>query len=208
MLKVNEQYQKLCETPGDINEHLPTLYYYATQCETIFETGVRDGRSTWALTYGLLNNNKPQKELLLNDIEECNISLLLNATENTDLKIDYVWENNLNLNLDKQFDMLFIDTWHVYGQLKRELNNFSKYIKKYIILHDTTIDEWLSEQTRYGWWNIQQIVEQTNYTPEEIIKGLWPAITEFLDSNKNDWKLHARYYNNNGLTILKRITNT
>jgi hypothetical protein len=34
-------------------------------------------------------------------------------------------------------------------------------------------------------------------------KGLWPAITEFLESN-SDWVMHKRYINNNGITILKR----
>lgn len=28
----------------------------------------------------------------------------------------------------------FIDTWHVYEELKRELNKFSKITNKYIIL--------------------------------------------------------------------------
>ena len=34
-------------------------------------------------------------------------------------------------------------------------------------------------------------------------KGLWPAITEFLEENDN-WELHERFTNNNGITILKR----
>jgi len=36
--------------------------------------------------------------------------------------------------------------------------------------------------------------------------GLWPAIEEFLKNN-NDWVLHERFTNNNGLTILKKICN-
>ena len=53
---------------SDINEHLPTLCRYAQECDSVFETGVRGCISSWALTYGLLNNkNETQKTLLLND---------------------------------------------------------------------------------------------------------------------------------------------
>ena len=35
---------------------------------------------------------------------------------------EYEWINDLDLDLkDRRFDLTFIDTWHVYGQLKREL---------------------------------------------------------------------------------------
>lgn len=204
MTEIKKEYLKLCETISDINEHLPILYHYASQCETIFETGVRGAVSSWALSYGLLTNNKNEKYILLNDIELCDISKLLDSAKNTELKIEYIWKNNLELNLKKNFDMLFIDTWHVYGQLKRELEKFSKNINKYIILHDTTIDEWYGEVMRYGWWDLEKNMLQTNYTAEEILKGLWPAVEEFLQINKNEWRLHARFYNNNGLTVLKR----
>ena len=35
-------------------------------------------------------------------------------------------------------------------------------------------------------------------------KGLWPAVTEFLEQHP-EWELHKRFTNNNGLTIIKRI---
>ena len=53
----------------------------------------------------------------------------------------------------------------------------------------------------------QKLFEQSkqfNIPVAEIIKGLWPAIEEFLNDNP-EWKLIERYTNNNGLTILKRI---
>ena len=35
-------------------------------------------------------------------------------------------------------------------------------------------------------------------------KGLWDAVTEFLDENNDKWELFKRYTNNNGFTIIKR----
>jgi hypothetical protein len=41
------------------------------------------------------------------------------------LNLDYRWVNDLDLQLDSPVDLTFIDTWHVYGQLKRELHKFN-----------------------------------------------------------------------------------
>ena len=45
MEAVKNRYTRLCATKSDINEHLPTLYRYATQCERIVELGIRGGVS-------------------------------------------------------------------------------------------------------------------------------------------------------------------
>jgi len=193
----------LATTPSDINEHLPTLFRYATECETIVELGVRGVVSSWALVYGLLNNNKPVKSILLNDIDACDIQELVEATKGLNIYVNHQWINDLDLEIDGTVDMTFIDTWHVYGQLKRELAKFSKITNKYIIMHDTTVDEWLGETIRDR-RNAEQESIQSGFPIDEINKGLWPAIDEFLQENKN-WILHERFTNNNGLTILKRI---
>jgi hypothetical protein len=200
---IKNKYNYLCSEPCDINEHLPTLYKYATECETIFETGVRGCISSWALCYGLLNNNKQKKTLYLNDITVCNINELLLYTNGTDVKVNYKWINNLELTLPENVDLTFIDTWHVYGQLKRELANFSKITNKYIIMHDTTVDEIYGETIRCN-LNAEEQSRQSGIPINEILKGLWPAVDEFLKDNP-EWILLERYTNNNGLTILKKI---
>ena len=197
-----QKFIQLTNTQSDINEHLPTLEKYSRECETILELGVRGVTSSWAFSYGLLNNNKPIKKLIMNDMDECNITELLYKTANTDLKINYYWINDLHLFLDNEVDLTFIDTWHVYAQLKRELDKFSKITKKYIIMHDTTVDEWYGETIRSNWNSHEQSIT-SGFPVDEINKGLWPAIVEFLEEN-TEWELHERFTNNNGLTILKR----
>jgi len=200
---MEEKYNSLCNSPSDINEHLPVLYKYAKDCESVIECGVRNCVSSWALVFGLLNNNKEIKKLLLNDKIECDINELLTETKNLSIEVSYQWKNNLNLDLTSNYDMIFIDTWHVYGHLKRELAKFSPIINKYIIMHDTTIDEIDGETIRCGWNANEQSVE-TGYTVDEIRCGLGKAINEFLETN-TDWKLLEKLTNNNGLTILKKI---
>ncbi len=200
---IKHKFETLCSTSSDINEHLPTLYKYAMECNSIFETGVRGCISSWAFVHGLLNNNNgAPKNIYMNDIDECNITELLNATLNENITVEYVWKNNLTIDFDETFDLTFIDTWHVYAQLKRELEMFSKITNKYIIMHDTTVDEWQGESIRQNMNSVQQSIE-TGFPIEEINRGLWPAIEEFLQNN-SEWTLHERFTNNNGLTILKR----
>ena len=73
MEDIANKFNKLCKTNSDINEHLPTLYNYASKCESIIELGVRGIVSSYAFVYGLLNNNSSNKKLLLNDITPCKI---------------------------------------------------------------------------------------------------------------------------------------
>lgn len=206
MSTVQKHYEHICNTPSDINEHLPTIYKYAKECESIIELGVRGVVSSWALVKGLSENNKNVKKILLNDIEPCDIDALLNESNGTGVDISYEWKNDLDLDIIENVDMTFIDTWHVYAQLKRELDKFSKVTNKYIIMHDTTVDEWRGETMRCfgGRAGAEKQSKETGFPVEEIMKGLWPAIEEFLENNP-DWKMKERFTNNNGLTILERI---
>lgn len=189
---------------SDIMEHLPTLYRYARECDSVFETGVRGCVSSWAFLYGLLDNKERinKKVLFMNDINVCDVNELLLVSKNFDIEVKYEWKNNLSLNFDQNYDITFIDTWHIYGQLKRELEKFSKITNKYIIMHDTTVDEIYGETIRCGWDAVKQSRE-SGFPVEEIRKGLWPAVLEFLHNNP-EWYLKERYINNNGLTILAR----
>jgi hypothetical protein len=165
--------------------------------------GARGCISSWAFTKGLLENNKPIKFLFLNDISPCNIDELLRVTADLPIKINYKWINNLQLELPGRLDLTFIDTWHVYGQLKRELAKFSKLTNKYIILHNTSVDGIYGETIRSK-LNAEEQSKESGFPLEEINCGLQKAIDEFLSENK-DWVLHEVYTNNNGLTILKKI---
>jgi len=206
MEEIKNQYSKLLtgHNSVDIYEHLPTLFKYASECNSVFETGVRGCVSSWAFLYGLLSNeNGHHKQLFLNDINECDIQQLVKLSNTFDtISVKHEWKNNLLLDFTEHYDITFIDTWHIYGQLKRELEKFSKITDKYIIMHDTTVDEIHGETIRCGWNPIQQSKE-SGFPVEEITKGLWPAVEEFLLHNP-DWYLKERFTNNNGLTILAR----
>lgn len=210
MQKVQDTFQKLSHTHSDIYEHLPTLSRYASECESVLELGVRGCISSWAFLNGLLQNRTGKRQLFLNDIVNCddNIKDLLDTIqslpESHRVQVGYEWKSDLELDFGEgTFDLTFIDTWHVYGQLKRELAKFSLITKKYIIMHDTTVDAVEGESIRC-YSDTKKQSHETGIPEEEIRKGLWPAVEEFLAEN-SEWTLEERYQNNNGLTILKRV---
>jgi 16S rRNA C967 or C1407 C5-methylase (RsmB/RsmF family) len=204
--RVERRYLELCAYPSDINEHLPTLYGYAQQCSSVFETGVRGVVSTWALALGILSNPATERRIhLLNDIHPCELSEVDRAMEGLGISVERQWLSNLDLRFSEHttFDLTFIDTWHVYGQLRRELAKFAPITNKYIILHDTEGDGIDGETIRLG-GDAHRQSKATGIPVDEILKGLQPAVDEFLEQNSEDWALKECFTNNNGLTILER----
>lgn len=204
--QIFQKYETLVETPSDINQHLPTLHMLAQDCEFVIECGVRGIISSWAFVTGLLKNEKRGKHLLLNDLHECNVGELLSLTAQVpELTINTQWVNDLEMDLTDfptRPDMVFIDTWHVYAQLKRELEKFAPITGKYLVLHDTTVDGVDGETIRNG-WNAEEQSVKTGFPVDEIKRGLWSAVDEFLSTHP-EWKMKTRYIHNNGLTVLER----
>lgn len=202
---IQEKYHIMCKRRSDINEHLPTLYQYAKECSSALELGVRKVVSTWALLYGMLDNRHVMfpRLLIVNDIQKCNMNEVLKATTYLPVTVRTIWQNDLEMQMDHDVDLIFIDTWHVYGQLKRELEKFSVHARKYIIMHDTTTFGTRSESC--GKSNVNALMKASGFTREEVEKGLWLAVDEFLESNSDTWELVERFTNNNGLTVLRRI---
>jgi cephalosporin hydroxylase len=197
---MEEQFRKRVMMPSDINEHLPTLRDYTLKCNSVVECGVRNIVSSFAFAMGL--KGRPNKYVLVDPYKSNQIDAFLSMCEAEGINASFVNQSDLECPL-VETDLLFIDTWHVYGHLKRELAYWHSSVKKYIIMHDTTVDELYGETIRVG-WSADQQSKDTGIPVDEIRKGLGPAIVEFLRDHP-EWKLEKRYINNNGLTILARI---
>lgn len=192
--------QKAC-VPSDINEHLPTLRAYAAKCASVVECGVREVVSSYAFASGLAAT--PNNSLTMIDLyESASMRPFLEKCREEGVNASFVVGSDTTCE-PIETDMLFIDTWHVYGHLKRELAHWHPHVRKYILLHDTTVDAEYGESIRAGFDTAAQALE-TGYPEEEIRKGLWPAVVEFLEDHP-EWSLEARYTHNNGLTVLTRI---
>jgi hypothetical protein len=208
MNKLEEIVNYLHQYPSDINEHIPTLIKYGSECEHITEMGVRWITSTWAflgcgtkklISYDLENPSLWDKGSIHMSTDAVNrgyntIQEVYDVAAEFGLDYRFIQANVLDVEIEET-DLLFLDTWHSYKQLKAELKLHSHKAKKYIIFHDTTSYAYTDET------NYECLGEE--WKGEGI--GIWRAIEEFLEDNKNIWKLTERFSNNNGLTIINRV---
>lgn len=183
----------LYSTPSDINEHMPAILKYGSECETITEMGVRGIFSTWGWLacspkwlkcYDLHNPSKWGGD----------IQSVYDTAEAYRIPFSFEEKDVLKIEIEET-DLLFIDTWHAYDQLKEELKLHSNKVRKYICFHDTTSFEFKDEPLHH----------ENSWGKETSGRGIWPAIEEFLDENKDKWVLKERFENNNGFTIIERI---
>lgn len=192
MNTIIQKFNELKNIPSDINEHLDALAEYASKCNHVTEIGVRGIVSTWAFLKG-----NPQT-LISYDLKhpnECggNLEEVITAAKEGNINFSFIIGDSTKITIDNT-DLLFIDTWHTYDQLNKELNLHKNNVNKYIVLHDTTLYEKIDESfERINSWN-QFFVGG----------GLWKAVEEFLNTNP-EWVIEKRFTHNNGLTILKKI---
>lgn len=184
---IEREYRKRCETPSDIYQHLPTLKRYASECNCVTEFGVRTIVSSWAFLSGLTARVKDCYPWLtsVDPIHPADAGGDLAALESAanEACIGFVFIQADDRNITIEFtDLLFIDTWHVYEQLKAELALHAGKARKYIILHDTET---------FG----------VNGNAEGH-RGLKPALDEFLKNPR--WRVREHFTHCNGLTILER----
>lgn len=224
---LEENYQRVKNTPSDINEHIETFYRYGKECSSIIECGIRTCVSTYGFMKGLYENGQESKLLIGLDLSDHpNIRQAMNISQ--PLGIDHRFHTGDDLDFPlksgdkgyveeetdivdetgkkmKMVDCVFIDSLHVYQQCALECEKFSKHCRKYMLFHDSTIDRFTGEFSRWGGENaVMSLAKAKNWDPVLIRLGIWPAITEFVTRSKGEWVLEKEYFNNNGLTILRR----
>ena len=179
MIALSDIYKMACEdVQSDINEHLPTLLKYGKSVDHITEFGVRGGCSTVAWWHAA------PESLRCYDIAPCEVhDFLMLHVPNSD-KFDYKFfqANVLEIEIEET-DLLFIDTYHTYDQLSKELELHGNKSRQYLIFHDTVT---------FG-----------DRGEDGNKPGIMLAINEFLWDNKH-WSVKELFTNNNGLLVLKR----
>lgn len=182
-------YEKLCKTPSDINEHLPTLRRLASECSHVTEMGMRGGVSTCALLAAqpktLVSWDVDQRPVVFSDA--CRELCLMAGQTSFQPRVG----STLDIYIEPT-DMLFIDTLHTAAQLKEELTRhvlwykFEKQqrVRKYLVFHDTST---------FG------------FVGEDGGPGLRAAIHWFEKNAFPLWVTVEDHLNNNGLLVMKRF---
>lgn len=176
---LDEAYRAACTTPHDINEHMPTLRRLGSVCLHVTEMGTRYGASLLALLHC------GARRVVAYDLHvPPTIGRLWTFAAAAGVDFRFVRGNTLEETIEPT-ELLLIDTFHTYGQLRVELERHAPRVLRYIALHDTATFGLTGEDGR---------------TP-----GLMRAVEEFLANNRGRWTTLAHRTNNNGLTVLRRI---
>lgn len=194
VIDLEQKIHQIYREPSDINLHIPAIIELAKECDTITEMGVRGIVSTWAWLAGNPKNGLISYDLVDPSNWGGKIEDVYETAEAYGIPFKFIETNVLEIEIEET-DLLFIDTWHCYDQLKEELRLHADKSRKYICFHDTTTYAHVSEPTTSEHRWVGSLTSN---------KGLWDAVTEFLEENKDSWELVKRYENNNGFTIIKR----
>jgi predicted O-methyltransferase YrrM len=176
---------------GDSDKHLMTLFSIAlgSKSKKILELGVRNGKTTLPLLLAAKINGGKVISIDINDTR---------FTPPDDLKdyLEFVKMDALqylkDVNKEEPFDLIFVDDWHSYQHVKKELEYIDQMVspRSIVLLHDLM----------YG-----------NYTPHyhsdlTLTEGQWAeggpyrAVAEL---NSQFWEFSTLPFNN-GLTILRK----
>ena len=195
-------YEDACNcNVSDIYIHLPVLYQYAQDCDHVTEMGARSGNSTKAFLYA-----NPKKFIsydyqyetpephLANEVNQL-ISIFEKSKE-IGVNCQYIGADVLTIEIEET-DLLFIDTWHCYDQLKKELELHAGKVRKYIAFHDT----YTFGQKGEGYPDMD-----VNHPHRDDLSGeggIRKAIDEFLKENP-EWEINYETEENNGLIVIAK----
>lgn len=185
-MTVAERYAQMCQTPSAINEHMPLLRQYASQCQSVLELGVHTGCSTTAfLASGV--RTLVSMDLVASPDIFTDLGLDMPHAVYTTYGIsattwDFWLMDSCHPAQIPEPDLLFIDSAHYYDQVAKELSIYAPKTKRWIILHDTI---------SYG------------RVGEGDKPGILHAIDNFL-AFEGAWSPREHLLNNNGLMILER----
>ena len=149
---------------------------YLAKNDVYMELGVNQGGTA---STALLC--KPQKVVLLdinlNNYREYLSDIAQSFSSKNNITLETIETSSLSKNSTRECDLLVIDSVHTYNHITKELEIHSRYVKKYIIAHDTTV---------------------VNRVKDDV---LFIALTNFC-SNNSKWKIIERNENNVGYTVL------
>ena len=193
-MKIQEKYEHACNHPSDINEHVSVLKSYADKVSHITEMGVRECVATYGFLASALQS--PKKIISIDLYTTEGVKEAVDLCKEEGLDFTFIQADVLKIEIEPT-ELLFIDTFHCYSQLRQELELHGNKASKYLIFHDSQSYAHTDEN---GFWLTPEMI--ANYK-DEGKKGLIPAINEFLEANPH-WVLDHHYTNNNGLMVLKR----
>jgi len=184
--------KKVISGKGDSDKHLLTMFSIALSINAkhILELGVRNGDTTLPYLMAVNETNGFLESVDLNDTEFICPAELKDKWSFT--KTDAIQFLEKCVKDGKKYDLIYVDDWHSYDHVKKELELIDQIIKPsgIVLLHDLM----------YGNTCPYYHVDLTTCSPQWANGGPYRAVAEL---NPNFWEF-STIPSNNGLTILRK----
>lgn len=171
-----QRYYQLVVEPSDMNEHMETLFRFASGCRTIVETGTNDCTSATALLYAQPDTLDCYDIERFPEVDE--LEKLAGRT-----KFTFHLGDVLEAEFPDDVDMWFLDDLHEGAHVRKELERFAHKVKRYLAFHDTNF---FSTKGELGG------------------EGIWAPIAEYMRAHP-EWRLAYSTEKQNGLTVYARV---
>jgi predicted O-methyltransferase YrrM len=181
---------------GDSDQHLLSLFSIAVsiQAKSILELGVRDGNTTLPLLLAASYTGGTVESVDINTTSFQCPQEWQNQWQFTQGDVlEYLQQQAVQ---GKKYDLIFVDDWHAYDHVRRELELIDQLIKpsSVVLLHDLM----------YGGTCPYYHVDLTPCSPQWANGGPYRAVAEL---NTNFWEF-ATIPVCNGLTVLRKKYST
>lgn len=136
-MKIDDKYEELKNTPSDVNHQFENIRKCVTPGDYVVEFGVRECVSTWALL-----KSRPAGLISVDIVRppEKNLAEVEAAAKEAGVNFRFIEGDSVYFDADP-YDVLFVDTLHLYSQVVKELWRNCEKVRKYIIFHDSNIPE-------------------------------------------------------------------
>lgn len=177
---VDAEFDHRCNTPSDMVGHMETLKALASKVDHVTEFGQNQANSTWAF---LAARPRVLRSYDLKAIADQ--QSLKDAADEASVDYRLIQANVLEVEIDPT-DLLMVDSWHHYWQLRAELSLHASKVRQFLVFHDT-------ESNGSAW---------KDSTTGAELQGILPAIVGLVE--QGEWKCIDRYTRSCGLMVLQR----
>jgi hypothetical protein len=176
-MNFEQEFQDAVNRNTDIHEHLELISSLVSECSHGTELGVGWAQSTRAFLRHNIRLHSYEFQPLPGVVDY----FVAARQAGRDVSLHVADTRNVTI---EPTDIMLVDSLHIYEQVQKELQLHADKVRKYILFHDTTT---FAVNGEFGG------------------KGIWPAVQEFMDTHP-EWQMIERRTNNNGLTVLKRVS--
>lgn len=178
---IDALYELYLNIESDIKSHLPRLKALASECDTVVEFGCRQGLSTAALLAG-----RPKRlityDFCAQTLEQT--AALLGSLCPPEIELEFYCGDTRFVEPIPECDLLWVDSYHSYAQVKMELRKHGHKATKFLAFHDT---------------------DHFGTTGEDGLRpSIRQAIYEFVEDSKDEWFILREYHDSNGMIVLKK----